>query len=300
MGKKQSNKPIAPKHKSNPEPQRHPVISVISVISGASQFIAAAALGWGFGTMNTSFGLLIWVMGGGALFLSVAILTNEYINLVLSKINIFLRLFITVVLCAVLVGGAVLFTSNKIDEHIQQLLYTATFQGHLESGDLATPIPLPSDVPQDTLTVMLGGARVLAHPNQPYIIGVEGTPALSFYSAPDGHMSLNITIVDKAQNELLTINDGVFKVKSDGVIPILSGNSTLSIQDYNGKLIVYISYLNKSSIRIYGDFYFKGVSVPLTVIPNGKIKSGHLTILGNNSTIKGVIDLYRFGGIALH
>jgi hypothetical protein len=274
MGTIRSKSPKPKPPQNNPgEPKQN---RLLPIISSASQFIAAGTLGWGFGTMNSSFGFLLWVMGGGALFLCIAILTNEYVRMVLNKLGMSLRLVVMIILCLSITGVALRVTSNKINEHIEQLLNEATFQGQLEPGNLVTPLPLPADAPPDTITLMLGGARVLVHPNLPYLVGIDGKPVLSFFLSADGHMSLNTNIVDKNQKNLLSITDGTFKVESDvKAIPILSNNNnTLSIQDYNGNLIFYISYINTKTIRIYGNFYFKGSLVPLKIIPNGKFHMG--------------------------
>jgi hypothetical protein len=149
----------------------------------------------------------------------------------------------------------------------------AVYSGRLIPGNEKTPLPLPTGVPEDAVTIFLGdNMRVISPTRENYVFRSKGEQFLSIGIQDDGTMLLNATILDSVNNRIAKIIDNEFQADPQHAFnPKQPDEHSLVVRDSEGIEVLNVKFLNPKAIRVVGRFYLPGYSEPVEILPEGEI-----------------------------
>jgi hypothetical protein len=225
-------------------------------------------------------------MVAAALMVALVIIFNEYVWTIINKRKRWGSIIISITICVVCCMPTYLFSHHIIVQQLKKQGNTPIFYGNITVGNEPTPIPLPSNVSKDTITIMLGDTmRVLLNEHQSYVIAEQNTPIVSIGFDSNGVMLINADVCDSNNNRIVYIKNSVFQANAlYAFYPTQPDSHSLIVNDFSGNQVLNIDYMNPKVIRLYGNFYIPGISYPFNIQPNSEIRFGGLTIEPNSST----------------
>lgn len=161
---------------------------------------------------------------------------------------------------------------------------TPIFFGELVPDNKPSP-PLPANVPEDTISLLLGDdLRVLAAQSENYIFSREGKSFLSI-AIKNGSMSITLSVMDSNNRNIVRIIDNEFQAYPKNAFnPKQPDKHSLVVRDSQGIEVLNIRFLNPKAMRIVGRFHLPGYSEPVMILADKGIQwpggggIGHLTV----------------------
>lgn len=265
MGKKQNAKP--PNLKSK--------------IPNIGGFIAGVLLGLG-AAMIIGFEFAPWFIGIGVLAIAVVIVSDNWFRYKLEQQfkSKQVRMIIYSILLALCIP-AFIVSQIRVNQQ-KEIIANPPDNSYITAGNGVDPVPqnvqvvnLGDEPPitKDRLTIMFGDkVGAYLRKDQRYIIAQKGEPLFSIGFNSRGALSINASIYDSKDNQIIKISGGEFSadLRSDFKIRQLN-NHTLIVNDSFDNEVLNIDFINPTAIRISGRFYLKGYTEPFIITSNSNI-----------------------------
>jgi len=181
--------------------------------------------------------MIIGIIGGGALWYFI------------SQKQYHMALWSCTIAAIILIVVIALFVRNEIVKTEIQAKTPVYFGELVPSNDPS--LPLPKNVPKDTITLMLGDElRVLAAQSENHVFSNRGVPFLSI-GITDNVMRVSTSIVDSDNKNIVKIINNEFQADPERAFnPKQPDKHSLVVRDSKGIEVLNVRFLNPKAMRI--------------------------------------------------
>lgn len=142
----------------------------------------------------------------------------------------------------------------------------------IPANDPRPGYPLPAEIGDDAVVVFLGDSRLITKGK---VTGIEvmGQKLISVTTGAEGAIAISARVISPANKVVAQITENEFYVNPDNFFRMRRDDwHTLEVVDQVGNQVLYVRYLNPTTIKVLGSFYIP--NQPPTIIAEDHFIAG--------------------------